>query len=69
MTPRVKFLTTTEAAARLDVSAEAVRQWLEAGRLTGYRTPGGDRRGGQWRIDPASVDAVLGESARKRKGE
>jgi excisionase family DNA binding protein len=33
-----------EASALLDVHADTVRRWLVDGKLTGIRTPGGQRR-------------------------
>ncbi len=37
-------LSTSEAARHLGVSLSTVRRWSDAGHLTGYRTPGGQRR-------------------------
>ncbi len=45
--------TMPEVAALLDVREEAVRQWLEAGRLRGVRAPAG------WRITEADLEAFL----------
>ena len=59
MTPRFKYLTSTQAAERLDVSRQTIRRWLAEGRLHGHRTAGGGVRGGHWRIDPRDVEAML----------
>jgi excisionase family DNA binding protein len=37
-------LTVSQAAAELGVSVATIRRWENAGHLTGYRTPGGQRR-------------------------
>lgn len=37
-------LTTSQAAEHLGVSVSTVRRWSDGGHLTGYRTPGGQRR-------------------------
>jgi excisionase family DNA binding protein len=37
-------LTASQAARHLGVSISTVRRWSDAGHLSGYRTPGGQRR-------------------------
>ena len=37
-------LTTSEAARHLGVSLSTIRRWSDMGYLSGYRTPGGQRR-------------------------
>jgi excisionase family DNA binding protein len=39
-----KYLTTTEAAQLLSVSADTVLKWVRAGKVRSYRTPGGHCR-------------------------
>lgn len=43
-------------AAMFGVSVDAVRMWAEAGKLRGFRTPGG-----QWRFRREDVEAFLPE--------
>ena len=43
-TPNRMGLTASQAARHLGVSISTVRRWSDAGHLTGYRTPGGQRR-------------------------
>lgn len=62
MTPRVKYLTAGQAADLLGVHRRTVSRWCEVGRLEGHRTAGGDRRGGQWRVHPGSVQNLLGKT-------
>ena len=40
----MRFLTVSEAAARLGVSAASLRKWSDQGLVPVYRTPGGQRR-------------------------
>ncbi len=52
------YVSTKQAAALLGVSARAVLDWATAGKFAGaFRTPGGDRRGGDWRIPVSSIEA------------
>ncbi len=53
-------LTTAQAAARLGVTASSVMNWVDAGLLKAWRTPGGHRR-----ISAASVQAMI-DSRRAR---
>jgi excisionase family DNA binding protein len=48
------WLRTSQAAARLQVSAKTVTRWASQGRLTHRRTLGGHRR-----FDPALIDALV----------
>lgn len=48
-------LTTSQAARRASVTPETIRLWIHDRRLTAVRT-----KTGQWRIDPAELDKVLG---------
>ena len=65
---RVKYLHTGEVAERLGVSRRAVERWLEAGRIAGHRTPGGDKRGGHWRVHPRVVDELLARGGLAERG-
>ncbi len=51
-----QVLTVYEAAARLRVGEETIRNWLRSGRLAGTR-PGGKRAG--WRIPETEVERLL----------
>ncbi len=52
------YVSTEQAATLLGASARAVLDWAKAGKFEGaFRTPGGDRRGGDWRIPLASIEA------------
>lgn len=48
-----KLLSTGKAAARLGVTNQTVRRWIEAGRLKAYRY------GAHYRIDAIEVDRLL----------
>ena len=50
----LQLLTVDQVSRRLAVGPDAVRRWLRGGQMPGYRLPGGD-----WRIRPEDVDAVL----------
>ena len=52
-TPRA-WLRTSQAAARLQVSAKTVTRWASEGRLEHRRTLGGHRR-----YDPELIDALV----------
>ena len=52
-TPRA-WLRTSQAAARLQVSAKTVTRWASEGRLEHRRTLGGHRR-----FDPELIDALV----------
>src|SRR5437763_15610973 len=55
---RVRLLTAREVAARLGVSSETVLRWTRAGKLPGFRMPGGALR----YLD-ADLEAWLAERA------
>jgi excisionase family DNA binding protein len=48
------WLTSSQAAARLHVSARTVTRWADQGRLQHRRTLGGHRR-----FDPELIDALV----------
>jgi excisionase family DNA binding protein len=50
-------LTASQAARHLGVSISTVRRWSDAGHLTGYRTPGGQRRFSEEQLD-AFLDSL-----------
>jgi excisionase family DNA binding protein len=54
MTASPAWLTASQAAARLHVSAKTVTRWASQGRLEHRRTLGGHRR-----YDPELIDALV----------
>jgi excisionase family DNA binding protein len=46
-----------DAAARLQLTEETVRDWLNTGKLKGIKL------GKSWRIDPADIDRLLSEGS------
>jgi excisionase family DNA binding protein len=48
---RQLVFTSSQAARYLGVSLATVRRWTDAGYLTGYRTPGGQRRFSREQLD------------------
>ena len=52
--PQEELLTSAQIAVIFGVSSETVRQWAEAGKLNGFRTPGG-----HWRFRRSEIDAML----------
>ena len=54
MTASQPWLRTSQAAARLHVSAKTVTRWASEGRLEHRRTLGGHRR-----YDPGLIDALV----------
>lgn len=48
---RQLVFTSSQAARYLGVSLATVRRWTDAGYLTGYRTPGGQRRFSRDQLD------------------
>ena len=54
MPPSPTWLTASQAAARLQVSAKTVTRWATQGRLAHRRTLGGHRR-----FDPQLIDALV----------
>lgn len=55
--PALKPLTTKQAAEQLAVSQPTIRRWIDQGRLRAVRLPSG-----QYRIEQAEVDRLLGRS-------
>ena len=49
-----RLLTTQQAADYLSVESRSIRRWLKAGKLQGYKLPGGD-----WRICLEDLLALL----------
>lgn len=45
------IFTSSQAARYLGVSLATIRRWSDAGYLTGYRTPGGQRRFSREQLD------------------
>ncbi len=63
-----EYVSTEKAAAMLGVTSAAVLTWATAGRLPGaFRTPGGERRGGDWRIPVSTIEAF--KSGERSKGD
>jgi excisionase family DNA binding protein len=56
------LLTVPQVAERLQVTEEAVRDWLRAGKLRGYR-PGGPKVG--WRVSVADLEEFLTDAANR----
>ncbi|HEY5261917.1 MAG TPA: helix-turn-helix domain-containing protein [Solirubrobacteraceae bacterium] len=48
---RQLIFTSSQAARYLGVSLATIRRWTDAGYLTGYRTPGGQRRFSREQLD------------------
>ncbi len=48
---RQLVFTSSQAARYLGVSLATIRRWTDAGYLTGYRTPGGQRRFSREQLD------------------
>lgn len=66
--------TSSQAARYLGVSLATIRRWTDAGYLTGYRTPGGQRRFSREQLDgfiaslqrtDGSADASAGDERRR----
>lgn len=59
--------TSSQAARYLGVSLATIRRWADAGYLSGYRTPGGQRRFSREQLD-GFVDSLhrTGETAKNR---
>ncbi len=49
-----RFLTTQQAAEILLVNSKSIRSWLKAGKLKGFKLPGGD-----WRINQEDLESLL----------
>src|ERR1700728_3677671 len=61
--------TSSEAARYLGVSLATIRRWTDAGHLSGYRTPGGQRRFSRAQLD-GFVESLhrTDETTPKRQG-
>jgi excisionase family DNA binding protein len=59
--------TSSQAARYLGVSLATIRRWTDAGYLTGYRTPGGQRRFSREQLD-GFIDSLqrTGETSKHR---
>ncbi|MGI8593094.1 MAG: helix-turn-helix domain-containing protein [Solirubrobacteraceae bacterium] len=62
-TPGRLGLTVSQVAAELGVSENTIRRWSDAGHLTAYRTPGGQRR-----FSREAIDAFMAEAQRPPPG-
>ena len=67
MTPRVKHLTTAEAAELLGVTRQTVARWCDGGQLKADRTAGGQQRRGEWRIKPSAVEDLKRQANNRRE--
>lgn len=56
-------LTISEAAAQLGVSLSTIRRWSDAGVLSCYRTPGGQRRFSREQLERFVASLERGGSA------
>jgi len=64
------YVSTEQAATLLGASARAVLDWAKAGKFHGaFRTPGGDRRGGDWRIPLTSIEAFKAGEQSSRESD
>jgi excisionase family DNA binding protein len=61
--------TSSQAARYLGVSLATVRRWTDAGFLTGYRTPGGQRRFSREQLDGFIASLQRTDQARSRPQE
>lgn len=59
--------TSSQAARYLGVSLATIRRWTDAGYLTGYRTPGGQRRFSREQLD-GFIDSLQRTGATPRRG-
>lgn len=59
-----KMLKPSQVAAEFDVHPGTVREWLAKGLLPSIKTPGG-----QYRINPADVSALLNQSPELQQKE
>ncbi len=58
--------TSSQAARYLGVSLATIRRWTDAGYLTGYRTPGGQRRFSREQLD-GFIDSLQRTGERPRR--
>ncbi len=61
--------TSSQAARYLGVSLATIRRWTDAGYLTGYRTPGGQRRFSREQLDGFVDSLQRTGAAPKRRTE
>jgi excisionase family DNA binding protein len=61
--------TSSQAARYLGVSLATVRRWTDAGYLTGYRTPGGQRRFSREQLDGFISSLHTTDETAKQKTE
>jgi excisionase family DNA binding protein len=59
--------TSSQAARYLGVSLATIRRWTDAGYLTGYRTPGGQRRFSREQLDGFVASLHTTDEAAKRR--
>ena len=60
-----KLLTVHDVADQLSVSEYTIRNWLNSGRLKGFR-PGGDKAG--WRVRASDLHAFIEGAERRQEG-
>lgn len=59
-----KYVTINEAAAYLSVHPNSIRNWIENGKLTGYRLPSVGPRGAVlWRLDLNELYEIIAATA------
>ncbi|WP_110883882.1 helix-turn-helix domain-containing protein [Mycolicibacterium wolinskyi] len=59
-----KYVTINEAADYLSVHPNSIRNWIESGKLTGYRLPSVGPRGAVlWRLDLHELDQIIAATA------
>jgi excisionase family DNA binding protein len=58
-------LTVSQTARHLGVSISTVRRWSDAGHLSGFRTPGGQRRFNRDQLDEFMRSLEGGTAARR----
>jgi excisionase family DNA binding protein len=66
---RQLVFTSSQAARYLGVSLATVRRWTDAGFLTGYRTPGGQRRFSREQLDGFIASLQRTDQARPKPEE
>ena len=59
-----RFVTVQHVAKQLLVEDKSVRRWLKAGKLRGYKLPGGD-----WRIDVEDLKSIIRAPDAKKPGD
>ena len=59
-----KYVSIQEAAEYLSVHPNSIRNWIENGKLTGYRLPSVGPRGAVlWRLDLNELDQIIAATA------